>query len=78
MKNIGQDTIKNALIVVPPVSEQREIVRFVTQTSLCFDELAREVEIAIGRLRELRSSPISSAVTDQIDVRNYREEAPCR
>ena len=59
---------------MPNQSEQRAIAAFLDCETAKIDALVDKVREAIDRLRELRSSLISAAVTGKIDVR----EAPAR
>ena len=56
----------------PPLNEQQEITAILDGEMAKIDELVAKVRDAIERLRELRVSLISAAVTGRIDV---REEA---
>ena len=56
--------------LVPPASEQAEIVVFVACESVKFDTLTAEAQRAIDLLQERRTALISAAVTGQIDVRD--------
>lgn len=61
--------IKHMLLPVPPLAEQRSIVRHVTHTVDRIRELETKTESAIRLLAERRAALISAAVTGQIDVR---------
>jgi type I restriction enzyme S subunit len=76
--NITQATIKKIVIAVPPLTEQKDICETIEQTRTQVLDLIRAVQAAIRRLRQYRSALISAAVIGQIDVRNYRPEAPCQ
>jgi type I restriction enzyme S subunit len=54
---------------IPPLPEQRAIATFLNRETARFDALIAKVRIASGRLKELRTSLISAAVTGKIDVR---------
>jgi type I restriction enzyme, S subunit len=69
MLNIGQGTILEMQMPVPPVRAQREIVEFVEGSSRATAELREEAANAIALLKERRSALISAAVTGKIDVR---------
>jgi len=70
MVNIGQSTILELEIALPPMAEQESIVRYINQQAVRFDELAAEAQTAITLLQERRTALISAAVTGQIDVRH--------
>ena len=72
VRTIGMPDVKSLTTPIPPVSEQEEIVRYVLQSRSQIDELVAKIRDAINRLKEMRASLISAAVTGKIDV---REEA---
>lgn len=55
--------------LVPPIEEQREIVRFIETSIAAVDALNAHAESAIELLKERRSALIAAAVTGKIDVR---------
>ncbi|MEX3981834.1 restriction endonuclease subunit S [Paraburkholderia sp. EG287A] len=57
-------------LCLPPLDEQREIVRHIAAETSKLDTLKAEAERAIELLKERRSALISAAVTGKIDVRN--------
>ena len=61
-------------VAVPPVKEQREIVVFLDRETMRIDSLILESETAVDLLSTRRASLISSAVTGQIDVRDFLPE----
>jgi len=71
--NIGQSTIKNILIPLPPLHEQKLLLDNLTASTGELDALIQDVGKAIHRLEEYRTALISAAVTGKIDV---REEIP--
>jgi type I restriction enzyme S subunit len=75
MKNIGQDTIKNTVVPLPPLSEQQRIVAAITIQQSQVSNLRDAIEAAITKLRDHRTSLIAAAVTGQIDVRQYGKKA---
>ena len=74
-EHYNTSTLSNLRIPFIPYTEQRFIADFLDQETSKLDTLIAKVREAIERLRELRSSLISAAVTGQINV---REEAGCR
>jgi type I restriction enzyme S subunit len=74
-RNIGQSTIRELAVCFPPLDEQRTIVRDLEADAGPTRILVGKVVQAIERLREYRSALITSAVTGQIDVREYAKEA---
>ncbi len=71
--NLNTDIIKSTPIVLPPPSEQLEIVAYIESIIAKQDILIAKVEQWIERLREYRTALISSAVTGKIDVRGEVE-----
>lgn len=69
------EQIGNLQIPAPPPAEQQKIVAFLTAESAKFNTLTAEAERAIVLLQERRAALISAAVTGQIDVRNFGQEA---
>lgn len=60
---------KNFGIPIPPIDEQREIVRYIVEQEKKIDELIAGIEKQIASLREYRTRLISDVVTGQMDVR---------
>ena len=56
-------------ILVPPATEQTQIVRTLALKLEQYDTLTTEARTAINLLQERRTALISAAVTGQIDVR---------
>lgn len=68
-RNISQSAIKELVLCVPPLDEQRHIVKAISVATRKLDSLRDQVESVIDRLREYRSALITAAVTGRIDVR---------
>ena len=71
MKKVSQGGLKNLLIALPPLGEQRAILTSTSTMTDQIDRLADEARSAIALLQERRSALISAAVTGQIDVRGF-------
>ena len=56
-------------IPLPPIEEQREIIKYVDDEIRRLDSLAQKTERSIELLKERRSALITAAVTGQIDLR---------
>lgn len=69
MVNIGQSTILELPIAVPPMPEQAKIVESVLTRCRAIDALIQEAGRTISLLTERRTALISAAVTGKIDVR---------
>jgi type I restriction enzyme, S subunit len=67
--NLNTDTIGDIYLPIPSPTEQQSIVAFLDHETAEIDALVGKVRNAIGKLTELRSAFISSAVTGKIDVR---------
>ncbi|WP_319562879.1 restriction endonuclease subunit S [Marispirochaeta sp.] len=68
-QNIGMNVVQNLVLPIPPLPEQQAIAAFLDRETEKIDSLVAKVETAIERLKEYRTSLISSAVTGKIDVR---------
>ena len=69
MQNIGQDTIKNILIPLPPVVEQDKISAWISRQEQIEEHVARKVRDGVASLSAYRSALITGAVTGKIDVK---------
>jgi type I restriction enzyme S subunit len=69
MQNLNTSIIGRIPLVVPPAGEQVAIATFLDRETARIDALVSKVFDAIDRLKELRTSLISAAVTGKIDVR---------
>jgi type I restriction enzyme S subunit len=73
MLNIGQSVILELPMPIPPVDEQRTIMRFVVDEQQRIEQQRVNAQRAINLLKERRSAFIAAAVTGQIDVRGAVE-----
>ncbi|MDD2712853.1 MAG: restriction endonuclease subunit S [Simplicispira sp.] len=71
MLNIGQSTILELDVAVPPLDEQRQILNVVSDQIDNANALVVQARTAITLLQERRTALISAAVTGQIDVRGW-------
>ncbi|MGE0446449.1 MAG: restriction endonuclease subunit S [Vicinamibacterales bacterium] len=69
MKKIGQGTIRDLVVALPPLDEQLAVVSFIKSRTRALDTLSAEARHVIDLLHERRAALISAAVTGQIDVR---------
>ncbi|MGP4073706.1 restriction endonuclease subunit S [Piscibacillus sp. B03] len=71
--------IKNAIVPLPPINEQREIINHIDKINSDIDIIMESTKVQINKLKEYRQSLIYEAVTGKIDVRDYplerKEEA---
>ncbi len=68
--NIGMNVIENLSIVVPPISEQKEIVEYLDEQTGLIDKTISNEEKRIELLKEYRQSLISEVVTGKRKVTN--------
>ena len=73
MQNIGQATIRELPMAIPPEKDATGIVDFIKKQSAFIDNLITKAEQAIELMKERRTSLISAAVTGKIDVREVAE-----
>lgn len=66
---LSQEMIENFAYPVPPLNEQKIISEYIDNKTNQIDEMSYRVSCQIKKLKELRQSLISSAVTGKIDVR---------
>lgn len=69
MQNIGQSTILELAVPLPPLPEQRAIADYLDRETGKLDRLTERITTVIERLREYRAALITAAVTGKIDVR---------
>ncbi|NLI08840.1 MAG: hypothetical protein GX457_17400 [Thermotogaceae bacterium] len=67
--SISEGQIRQLMLPVPPLPEQRAIAAFLDRETARIDALIEKVEKSIELLREYRTALISAAVTGKIDVR---------
>jgi type I restriction enzyme S subunit len=72
---ITLDVLRRIRLAIPPLTEQKEIVLYLAETTVQLGELLDAAELTISLLQERRSALISAAVTGQIDVRGLVPEA---
>ena len=68
-RTIRINTFLDEEMPLPPLKEQRKIVRAFRAQERLLERIAVKARIAIDRLKELRVALISAAVTGKIDVR---------
>jgi len=73
-KRVPDEFVRDFVVAVPPLAEQRAIAAFLDRECSKIDTLITEAERAIALLKERRSALISAAVTGKIDVRNPPHE----
>jgi type I restriction enzyme S subunit len=71
---LNQEKTKRFVVPFTHILEQRTICNYIQEKSELINKLEIEVELAIEKLKEYRISLITSAVTGQIDVRDFVQE----
>lgn len=71
MQNIGQDTINEMAIALPPQNETQYLLRYISAQVDKFATLSELSHRQISVLQERRTALISAAVTGKIDVRDW-------
>ena len=62
--------IANLKIALPSVNEQNKITKHIAKELNHIDGMLKKARLVVERIREYRTSLITSAVTGKIDVRN--------
>ncbi|SHF76355.1 type I restriction enzyme, S subunit [Fodinibius roseus] len=65
-------SIKDSIIAVPPVPEQKKIIDFLNKRMEKIDKLEKQVKRGIARMKEYRSTLIDKAVTGDVKVSQDR------
>ena len=69
--NLHLDKIKEFIVLLPPVEEQKVITKYINNKTDEIDLLINDIQLQIQKLKEYRQSLISEAVTGKINVRDY-------
>ena len=67
---ISWKQLKQLRILVPPKSEQQNIVQYLNELTDNFSQLINSTEKQVSLLKEYRTRLVADVVTGQIDVRN--------
>lgn len=70
--NISMENIGNFQIFLPPMEEQKKLLKFIKDEANNFDTLICKYQKQIDLMQEYRTSLISQAVTGKIDVRDWQ------
>ena len=70
MQNIGQDSVRNLWLPIPPMDEQRAIVDYITKASLKLETVHGMTDCTLKLLKDRRAALIAAVVTGQIDTRS--------
>jgi len=69
--NLHLDKIREFIIPIPPIDEQKTIMNYLNRKTDEIDSLIDDIKMQIQKLKEYRQSLIFEAVTGKIDVRDY-------
>ncbi|MFP3397602.1 restriction endonuclease subunit S [Brevibacterium sp. SIMBA_078] len=72
-RRIKQNDLDNLPLPIPPLDEQRVIVKHIDEQTSRIDKLITKAEEHIALAKERRSALITAAVTGQFDVRTARK-----
>lgn len=75
MQNIGQDTIKNLLVVLPPREEQDIIAKYLDWKTGQIDALITKKRLLLEKLKERRIAVITQAVTKGLNPNVYLRDS---
>ena len=67
---LGKPSIENVSVLLPPLSEQKQISDYLDQETSKIDQMVNTETKRIYLLKEYRQSLISNVVTGKIDVRH--------
>ena len=75
-KRINVEEVKNLLICLPLLEEQKQIAQYLDQKTAQIDQQKAKIKEAIELLKEYRTSLITNAVTGKIDVSQIAIPSP--
>ena len=68
---LGKHDVKNAVIALPPVKEQKGICKWIDDECKPLEDAIQRAEEEIKLIREYRDRQIADVVTGQVDVRGW-------
>ncbi|NDE16857.1 restriction endonuclease subunit S, partial [bacterium] len=68
---LGKHDVKNAVIALPPIEEQKAICKWIADECQPLDDAIARSEEEIKLIREYRDRQIADVVTGQVDVRGW-------
>ena len=71
VNNLNIEKVRNALITIPPIKEQREIIDFLEKKNNEIDNAIKTKEKIVSKLEEYKKTLIHNAVTGKINCQNY-------
>ena len=72
MPKINKEELSSVIVVVPPISKQKEIVIYIKDKVNKITETINQIEKEIQLVEEYKISLISTVVTGKIDIRNIK------
>ncbi|MDD5022173.1 MAG: hypothetical protein PHR82_08630, partial [Endomicrobiaceae bacterium] len=66
--SLGQNLLKNLIVVCPPISEQKEIIAYLDKNTNAIDELITLKQQKIAELKEYKKSLIYECVTGKREI----------
>ena len=69
MQNIGQDSVRNLWLPIPPIDEQRAIVDHIRTASIQLETIRTATDSTVKLIKERRAALIAAAVTGRIAFR---------
>ncbi|MGM9815687.1 MAG: restriction endonuclease subunit S [Lepagella sp.] len=69
---LSQGNLSNVFVLVPPLSEQKDIADFLDAKTAKIDVLISELTKQIDQLSEYKQAVITEAVTGKVDVSDYK------
>jgi len=73
ISGIDSSDLKDILVLLPPLTEQLEIISYVDKESRKVEQAIAQAEKEIELIQEYRTTLISDAVTGKIDIRDTLE-----
>ena len=74
--HIYSSHLKYVVVALPPLSEQKEIVRYLSSTNDTLESVISNIQKEIDLFQEYRTRLISDVVTGKLDVRKAAASIP--
>ncbi|HRP59405.1 MAG TPA: restriction endonuclease subunit S, partial [Vicingus sp.] len=71
IENIGADKYSLLPVILPPLTEQQQIVYYIEKETAIINTTISKIEKELALTEEYKTALIAEAVTGKIDVRNY-------
>ncbi len=71
--SLGQDLLKRLPVIIPPLEEQEQIATYLDEETGRTERLISQISKTIERLKNLKVSTITEAVTGQLDIRSWKK-----